>query len=110
MSRTDAITAMMLADLLREFGFGVVDTAHSLASGLLAVRDARPSIALLDINLTDGISLRVAEVLAGSGVPSVFMTGDPGAEKEFGLAFGSVLQKPFSPVELENALVAALGA
>ena len=91
-----------------ELGFGQVDTAYSLASGLLAVRDARPSIALLDINLTDGISLRVAEVLAGSHIPSVFMSGDPGAEKEHGLVKGTLLIKPFSPAQLQDALMKVL--
>lgn len=104
----DAVTAFMLADILRELGFGQVDTAYSLASGLLAVRDARPSIALLDINLTDGISLRVAEVLAGSHIPSVFMSGDPGAEKEHGLVKGTLLIKPFSPAQLQDALMKVL--
>ena len=102
-----ALAAMLAADV-RELGFTEVRTEFSLAGALVAVREFRPAIALLDIVLTDGISLRVAEVLAGSGIPSVFMTGDAGADAAHGLAVGSVLLKPFSPTQLQEALIAGL--
>jgi DNA-binding response OmpR family regulator len=104
----DGVVAMMLSDQLDELGFATIELRYSLASALVAATDHLPDVALLDLHLTDGLSLPIAQVLAGRGIPSVFMSGDQDAESKLGLATGSVLLKPFSPAELQAALTAAL--
>jgi DNA-binding response OmpR family regulator len=104
----EAVIALMLSDELDELGFATIELTYSLASALVAATDRPPDVALLDLHLTNGLSLPIAQVLARRGIPCVFMSGDFEAESTLGLAKGSVLLKPFSPQQLRAALTAAL--
>ncbi|PTR19986.1 response regulator receiver domain-containing protein [Cereibacter azotoformans] len=106
----EAIIAMETVETLREMGFEQIDMAYSLPAAERFVADARPDIALLDVNLSHGrTSFDLGSRLLGEGVPVVFDTGyassslpaDPRA---------TVIEKPVTPSALERALSQAAGA
>ncbi|SNX67455.1 response regulator receiver domain-containing protein [Cereibacter ovatus] len=103
----EAIIAMETVETLREMGFQQIDMAYSLPAAERLVADARPDIALLDVNLSHGrTSIDLGQRLLGEGVPVVFATGyasgslpaDPRA---------TVIEKPVTPGALERALTEA---
>ena len=99
---------MMLEDDLRDLGFERVMVVRSLAQAMVAIADELPTIALLDYNLTDGVSLPLAENLSRKGVPCVFMSGDSRMAQDQGVDPHSILSKPFTPSQLQQALARAL--
>ncbi len=68
---------MELEALLAEAGFEVVGTAMDSANAFGLVRARRPDLALLDLNLNDGLTgPRVAAMMAEEGIGrAVFVTG-----------------------------------
>lgn len=109
----EAIIAMETSQVLRDLGFLQISAAASLAGAEKALAEGMPDLALLDVSVGRGhSSLDLARKLLEAGVPVVLATGhtahdlkaDPRAK---------VLEKPFSPDDLEAALrqaVASRGA
>ncbi|HYE28649.1 MAG TPA: response regulator [Allosphingosinicella sp.] len=91
----EPIIAMLLEDMLRDFGCEVVGPVLRLAEARATALDERLDGAILDVNLGDGPSFSVAAILAGRGIPFCFSTGygESAVPPEFGSA--PVLQKPY---------------
>ncbi len=100
------IIAMDTEDNLRRLGVRDVVVASSVDHALAEIERAdRFDLALLDFNLGDESSERVAERLAGLDVPFWFVTGYGDAiDKRVTQNAMGILKKPFALPDLERAL------
>lgn len=105
----EALIAEDTAQILAALGCTVLGPAATpeAALGLLG-REARPDVALLDVNLAGRSSFSVAEKLASQGVPVVFMSGYSDLGDWRGKA-AAVLCKPVTPAEIASALHRTVG-
>jgi CheY-like chemotaxis protein len=70
----EALIAMLLEDLVREFGFDA--HAYGTSDDALAALDTlRFDMAILDVNLGTSLSYPVADALVARGIPFAFATG-----------------------------------
>lgn len=101
----EALVAMMIEDLLLDFGAAVVGPAATLTEALELARTATPlHAAVLDLNIAGESSVAVADVLAARGVPFAFASGygEGGLPPE--LEDRPMLAKPFSQESLIRIL------
>jgi len=94
------IIALDAEDIAHRLGAASVTTAATVEGALEFIDTARPTVAMLDINLGDRNSYPIADRLAELGVPFIFATGygeqaNPPVEHRGRL----VVQKPYT---LEN--------
>ena len=96
----------LVADILERAGFTTTQ-ADSGAAALDAVRAARPSVVLLDVNMPDGSGYEVCHALRsefGQALPIIFLSGErtEGFDRAAGLMLGAddYLVKPFDNGEL----------
>ena len=106
----ETIVALMLEDMLGDFGCVVVDVAGTLAKGLDLATDENLDLdgAILDVNLGGEQVYPVAERLETRGVPFIFCTGYGRAGLAPSFAHIPTLAKPYLREELEVMLVSAL--
>jgi CheY-like chemotaxis protein len=71
----DVLIAMDLDSLLQAAGCTVLGPGPSEAAALDLIENARPYIALVDINLGAGSTFGVADWLAKKKIPFAFLTG-----------------------------------
>lgn len=71
----EALIAMMLSDLLAEYGHETVGPAHSESQALELVASAEIDAAILDVTLGDQDCFAIAEALGERGIPYAFATG-----------------------------------
>jgi len=71
----EALIAMMLSDLLSEYGHQTIGPAHSEAQALELVSSTPIDAAILDVTLGDHNCFAVAEALGARGIPFAFATG-----------------------------------
>jgi len=99
------IIAMSAEVILLELGARHVETTASVKQALQAIEQAKPSFALLDINLGGESSIPVGKRLQELKVPFIFATGygerAPVPEE---LAHAPVIQKPYTRETVEHAL------
>ena len=69
------LIATDLETLLREFGCDVIGPFRDPAGAFAAVRTEKPQAAVLDINHDGGHTFELADALALSEVPFVFLSG-----------------------------------
>lgn len=99
----EGLIAMLVEDMLRDLGFDVV-LAMRLDAGLRLAREADIHAALLDLNLGQGFSYPIADMLLGRGIPFLFATGYGHGGVETAYRTCPVLQKPFDIDALAEAL------
>jgi CheY-like chemotaxis protein len=102
----EIVVALFLEDLLAEFGYEVAGIASHLEDAM-----ARPDdydIALLDVHLNGRNVFDFADRLAACGTPFVFATGYGARGIPDRHCARPVLQKPFRPDELKQALAEAM--
>lgn len=105
----EAIIAMETVETLRDMGFERIDMACSLPAAERLVSEARPDIALLDVNLSHGrTSFDLGRRLLGEGVPVVFATGYASASLPADPR-ATVIEKPVTAGALLRALSDAAG-
>ncbi len=106
----EAMSALMLEDMLTAFGCTVVDVAGTLARGLALAADAELPLdgAILDVNLGGEMVFPVADSLVERGIPFIFCTGYGRLSPETNFAQVPILAKPYQQEELKSALVFAL--
>jgi CheY-like chemotaxis protein len=104
----EMMIAMLIEDMLSEFGCNLVGPATSILRALDLIDKEQVEIAVLDLNLDGQDTYAIADVLQRKNVPFVFATGygSTGLRKEYGNR--PVLQKPFQAKDLEIALAEAL--
>jgi len=102
----EAIIAMLLEDMLADFGCEVVGVVPAIEAALAVVRDQPVDGALLDMNVHGESTVPVAEELAGRAIPFLLVTGygdrdiDPPV-----IRTAPRLKKPFSEAELARRMV-----
>jgi CheY-like chemotaxis protein len=95
----------LIETLLSSEGY-VVQTASDGLAGLVALRERRPALVLLDMMMPDLGGLQVLETLRGdeglAGVPVIVITGRQESIPELRRALGpgNVFLKPFAVAEL----------
>lgn len=96
-------TEDMLADL------GCESVAAATVEQALALIDTEPlDAAMLDMNLDGDKPFAVADALASRDVPFLFATGYVGDDVRDGYRDRPLLQKPFRPADLADALTSLL--
>lgn len=98
----EVIIAFMLQDMLADMGATVIGPAHSLKTGLEYAATAELDGAVLDVNLGDGDSSGIADMLASRAIPFILATGyGPTTDNKHNV---TVLQKPCLAHDIERAL------
>ncbi len=101
----DSLTAMTLQDALEEAGYEVMDLTGRHQDAIVAAREGRPDMALVNIELQgrdDGIEL--AEDLTVMGIPVLFISGQRSRAQSAQTAAVGSLPKPYSPTEMVEAV------
>ena len=101
----EAIVAMMISDLLECEGAIVVGPINKLEHAMKLKDDF--DVAVLDLNLNGIATYPFADRLRAQGCPFVFATGYDEASIESRFADTEVLQKPFEPRALVEAVKGA---
>jgi CheY-like chemotaxis protein len=99
--------ALRLETILGKLGCTVLGPAHRLADALTWTRQAL-DVALLDINLAGTPVFPVADALAASGVPFIFVTAYDRSALPAAYQGAALVTKPLSGPDLTRALVAAV--
>ncbi|HLH97260.1 MAG TPA: response regulator [Xanthobacteraceae bacterium] len=101
----EALTGMMMSDMLTDLGFEVIGPFARVADALAAAGREDFQAAVLDVNLDGEMVYPVAEAILARGVPFVFVTGygAEGIDRRF--AQIPVLQKPIERQMLQSAFV-----
>jgi len=101
----EALTGMMMSDMLTELGFDVIGPFGRVADAMAAVGREEFQAAVLDVNLDGEMVYPVAEAVLALGVPFVFVTGysAEGIDRRF--AQIPVLQKPIERQMLRSVFV-----
>jgi len=97
----DTLTAMTLQDALAAAGYVVMDLTGRHQDALLAAREGKPDMALVNIELQgrdDGIAL--AEDLTAMAIPVLFISGQSNRAASARTAAVASLPKPYSPDEI----------
>ena len=105
----EMMIAMLIEDMLDEFGCKLVGPATSVPRALELIGKELIEVAVLDLNLDGQDTYAIADALHQKNVPFIFATGygSAGLREEYGNR--PVLQKPFQQKDLEIALARALG-
>jgi CheY-like chemotaxis protein len=98
----EIVVALFLEDLLTEFGYEVAGVASQLDDAMARAPDY--DVAVLDVHLNGRNVFDFADTLAARGTPFVFATGygERGIPERHRAR--PVLQKPFQPGDLKQAL------
>jgi len=98
----EAIVSLMLADLLIEAGCVVIGPVGSTVEALALIEQETIHCAILDVKLTDGVSVPIAEALAARGIRFVVATGYEAIPPGYNGV--PVLRKLFMPDEVVDVL------
>ena len=102
----------MVSDILKDAGFETVLIAASVKEAVMAAKEEKPDLIILDVMLPDGDGFSLMEQLRTfTGVPVIFLTAkDEAADKLAGLGLGAddYISKPFMPQELLLRVYAVL--
>ena len=74
----NAIIALGMASLLEDEGAHIVGPFAHLSTAMDEIAERLPDVALLDIELADGVVFPLADALCEAGVPMVFHSGGAG--------------------------------
>jgi PAS domain S-box-containing protein len=101
----EALTGMMMRDMLTELGFDVIGPFGRVADAMAAVRCEDFHAAVLDVNLDGEMVYSVADAVGARGVPFVFVTGYgvEGIDGRFAQVL--VLQKPIERQMLQSVFL-----
>ena len=91
----EALIAMMLSDLLKEYGHETVGPAHSEGQALDLVASSDIDAAILDVTLGDHDCFAVAQALGERGIPYAFATGHVTHEMPDAFRDARTVSKPF---------------
>jgi two-component sensor histidine kinase/DNA-binding response OmpR family regulator len=101
----EALVAMVMRDMLTEFGFTVVGPFSRAIEATAAANDEGVDAAVLDINLDGEMVYSLADLLSARGIPFVFVTGYGNESIDGRFAHVPVLQKPIERQVLEGVFV-----
>jgi CheY-like chemotaxis protein len=97
--------------LVAEAGGGVLGPVPTVDEALVLIRTKPPEVALLDVQLLNGMITPVAEELRALKVPFILVSGYTGPElRKPALADAPKLSKPVNEQRLRAALAKAMQA
>ena len=99
----EPLVAMDLEILVTEFVTATVVVKASVAATKQVLHEAL-DFAFLDVDVTNGKTFEVAQILDGKHVPFVFISGSPQDQLPFDLRSAPFIPKPFYPAQIERAL------
>lgn len=102
------VIAVVLEDMLADFGCEVVGPAGNMAIALELAAGERMDAAILDVNIRGGKIYPVATMLADRGVPFLLASGYADWTLPAELEDRPRLVKPFSADEVQEKLVQLL--
>lgn len=104
----ESMVAMLLEDILSELGHEVVAVAGSLEKAQRLIAETDFDLAVLDVNLNGVYTYPLAAMLKEKEAPFFFSTGygRSGLRPEWHEY--PVLQKPFTDLDVRNAVAAAM--
>jgi DNA-binding response OmpR family regulator len=100
----EAIIAILMEDLLEEFGCEVVATAGELDAAIAAAKTGQFDLAFLDVNLRGVPVYPVAEILRARAIPFAFVTGYGSSCVDATHLAAPILQKPFQARDLDAVI------
>jgi CheY-like chemotaxis protein len=100
--------AMLIEDILEEFGCEVVASVARLAPACEMARTVMVDLAILDVNLAGEQVFPVADILLSRHIPFLFSTGYGASGVPPKYSGRPVLHKPFSHIELQQKIAIAL--
>ncbi|WP_453977759.1 HWE histidine kinase domain-containing protein [Brevundimonas sp. Marseille-Q4549] len=104
------IIALDAEDIATRLGAETVTTAATVQGALYSIDAARPSVAMLDINLGDQNSYPIADRLAELNIPFLFATGyGEQADPPIAHRGRPIVQKPYTLENVARALDRLLG-
>jgi CheY-like chemotaxis protein len=108
----DALLGMLIGDWLNEAGCDIVGPAASVASALDLVEKEGDRLdgALIDVQLVDGDSYPLADVLTLRGIPFAFVTGHGASGLAPAYRRALTLSKPFMIEDLQVMVERLCGA
>lgn len=107
----ELIVGLDLCDTVAEAGYLVEGPFDDLSSAMLAFQKNRPDVAILDVQLGDGIVYPLAEQMMAENVPVIFHSGQLTPE-EVALRYpdAQALSKPCPPTEIIDRVQQAIQA
>jgi CheY-like chemotaxis protein len=105
----ETIVSFLIEDMLEALGCAEVWHAGDVVGALAILRDRRPDIAVLDVNLGHEPAYPIAERLEAERIPFAFATGYGRDGIPDRWARRPVIQKPFTQEMLAAVLGALLG-
>jgi CheY-like chemotaxis protein len=105
-----AVIALDLERTLRGFDCAVLGPVGSVAAALRLLEQERPDAALLELDLSDGDAVPLAQMLASLGVPFALATGHDCTEQDEPVLRGVPhVAKPYGSRQLYRTLIHLLG-
>jgi two-component SAPR family response regulator len=101
----EPLTAIDLAMVVTETVAAAVVVEGSVAAAKKVLNEAL-DFAFLDVNVTDGKTFEVAQILERNRVPFVFISGSPQEQLPSDLRSVPFIPKPFYKAQIEHALQA----
>jgi CheY-like chemotaxis protein len=105
----EMMIAMLIEDMLDEFGCRLVGPATSVQRALELIAKEQVEAAVLDLNLDGQDTYAIADALQQKNIPFIFATGYGSAGVRAEFVTRPILQKPFQAKDLKFALAQALG-
>ncbi len=95
------VTAFDLCDTFEEAGYEVEGPHAGISSAMLACQKLKPDLAILDIELVDGLTFELAQKLIDDDVP-VILHSDRAAAEGLAARFprATMVAKPCPPADL----------
>ena len=106
----EALIIMLVEDALADIGCELAGVASRFDDAFTKAQALDFDVAILDVNLNGLRTFPIAEAIKARGIAFVFATGYGATSVPDGLNSVPILQKPFAPIDLEQALREALGA
>ena len=101
----ELIIAFDLCDTVEEAGFEVEGPHSGISSAMLAFQKEKPDLAILDVELDDGVVFPLAQKLAEENVPIIFHSGRHSREEvERHFPAATTLAKPCPPAQVIEAV------
>ncbi|BBI21492.1 MAG: response regulator [Pseudomonadota bacterium] len=101
----EPIVGFDLCDTVAEAGYMVEGPFDEISSAMLSFQKCKPDIAILDVQLGDGIVYPLAEQMMAENVPVIFHSGRLSPD-EVALRFprAQALSKPCPPAEMIDSI------
>src|SRR4051812_6246384 len=100
---------MMTAEMLEELGHRVVAEAGTITAAEPLARNMEFDLALLDINVGGTDIAPIAQIIAGRGLPFIFVSGYGSEGRPQSFRDRPALRKPFLIESLAEMINKALG-